>query len=199
MIWWNCNLECFFYNIQTAVYTAARFVIQWNFSDLKNPRFIIKSGFKSRAGYNGARTVYLLLPISLQIYLQFSVLMNCSWICHRRFVFVILIIKNRAGFTISNIFCVLFSRWGPNFIHLHQGPHNSSVGGIFKKKIECCISIWNSKVLICILIWTQWLLGTLKHTGGSFKRNETYENHATFSAFAWIKCQDTLTSFYSIS
>ena len=45
--------------IQTAVYTAERFVIQWNFSDLKNPRFIIESGFKSRAGYNGARTVYI--------------------------------------------------------------------------------------------------------------------------------------------
>ena len=31
--------------------------MQWNFSDLKNPRFIIESGFKSRAGYIGARTV----------------------------------------------------------------------------------------------------------------------------------------------
>ena len=31
--------------------------MQWNFSDLKNPRFIFESGFKSRAGYNGARTV----------------------------------------------------------------------------------------------------------------------------------------------
>ena len=44
--------------IQTAVYNAERFVMQWNFSDLKNPRFIIESGFKSRAGYNGARTVH---------------------------------------------------------------------------------------------------------------------------------------------
>ena len=44
--------------LQTAVYTAERFVIQWNFFDLKNPRFIIESGFKSRAGYNGARTVF---------------------------------------------------------------------------------------------------------------------------------------------
>ena len=44
--------------LQTAVYTAERFIIQWNFSDLKNPRFIIESGFKSRAGYNGARTVF---------------------------------------------------------------------------------------------------------------------------------------------
>ena len=43
--------------IQTAVYVAERFIMHWNFSDLKNPRFIIKSGFKSRAGYNGARTV----------------------------------------------------------------------------------------------------------------------------------------------
>ena len=31
--------------------------MQWNLFDLKNPRFIIESGFKSRAGYNGARTV----------------------------------------------------------------------------------------------------------------------------------------------
>ena len=43
--------------LQTAVYIAERFIIHWNFSDLKNPRFIIQSGFKSRAGYNGARTV----------------------------------------------------------------------------------------------------------------------------------------------
>ena len=49
--WKKCS------NLQTAVYTAERFVIHWNFSDLKNPRFIIESGFKSRAGYNGARTV----------------------------------------------------------------------------------------------------------------------------------------------
>ena len=90
------------------------------------------------------------------------------------------------------------SRVGPNFIHLHQGAYKSSVGEIFKKKIECCTSIWNSKVLICMFIWTQWLLGTLKHTGGNIKRNEIYENHATFSAFAWIKCQGTLSSFYSI-
>ena len=33
-------------------------MIHRNFSDLKNPRFIIESGFKSRAGYNGARTVF---------------------------------------------------------------------------------------------------------------------------------------------
>ena len=44
--------------LQTAVYTAERFVIQWNFSDLKNPRFIIESGFKSRAGYDDTRTVH---------------------------------------------------------------------------------------------------------------------------------------------
>ena len=43
--------------LQTAVYTAERFIIQWNFFCLKNLRFIIESGFKSRAGYNGARTV----------------------------------------------------------------------------------------------------------------------------------------------
>ena len=44
--------------LQTAVYTAERFEMPRNFSDLKNPRFIIESGFKSRAGYNGARTVF---------------------------------------------------------------------------------------------------------------------------------------------
>ena len=43
--------------IQTAVYIAERFVIPWNVFDLKNLRFIIESGFKLRAGYNGARTV----------------------------------------------------------------------------------------------------------------------------------------------
>ena len=45
--------------LQTAVSTAEQFIIQWNFFNLKNPRFIIESGFKSRAGYNGARTVIL--------------------------------------------------------------------------------------------------------------------------------------------
>ena len=40
-----------------AVYNAERFILQGNFSESKNPRFIIESGFKSRAGYNGARTV----------------------------------------------------------------------------------------------------------------------------------------------
>ena len=49
--------------LQTAVYIAERFVMQWNFSDLKNPRFIIESGFKSRAGYNGARTVDTIFEI----------------------------------------------------------------------------------------------------------------------------------------
>ena len=44
--------------IQTAVYIAERFVIHRSFSDLENPRFIIESGFKSRAGNNGARTVF---------------------------------------------------------------------------------------------------------------------------------------------
>ena len=32
-------------------------MLHWNFSEPKNPRFIIESGFKSRAGNNGARTV----------------------------------------------------------------------------------------------------------------------------------------------
>ena len=40
-----------------AVYTAERFVLQENFSETKNPRFIIESSFKSTAGYDGARTV----------------------------------------------------------------------------------------------------------------------------------------------
>ena len=41
--------------------------MQWNFSDLKNPRFIFESGFKSRAGYNGARTVYVFLNFSNKV------------------------------------------------------------------------------------------------------------------------------------
>ena len=40
-----------------AVYTAERFALQGNFFGPQNPRFIFKSGFKSRAGYNGARMV----------------------------------------------------------------------------------------------------------------------------------------------
>jgi hypothetical protein len=43
--------------LQTTVYTAERFVIQWNFFDLKNPRFIIESGFKSRAVSNQERVI----------------------------------------------------------------------------------------------------------------------------------------------
>ena len=39
------------------VYIAERFIFTRNFFESQNPRFIIKSGFKSRAGYNGARTV----------------------------------------------------------------------------------------------------------------------------------------------
>ena len=39
------------------VYNAEWFILQGNFSEPKNLRFIIESGFKSRAGYNGARTV----------------------------------------------------------------------------------------------------------------------------------------------
>ena len=42
----------------SAVYTAERFVLQKNFSGPQNPRFIIESGFKSRAVFNGACTVY---------------------------------------------------------------------------------------------------------------------------------------------
>ena len=45
--------------ILAAVYIAERFELHGNFFELQNPRFIIESGFKSRAGYNGARTVYL--------------------------------------------------------------------------------------------------------------------------------------------
>ena len=44
--------------LEAAVYIAERVVLQGNFSEPKNPRFIIESGFKSRAGNNGARTVY---------------------------------------------------------------------------------------------------------------------------------------------
>ena len=44
--------------IQTAVYAAERFTMHWNFSDPTNPRFVIESGFKSRAGYNGVCTLY---------------------------------------------------------------------------------------------------------------------------------------------
>ena len=44
--------------ILAAVYIAERLELQGNFFEPQNPRFIIESGFKSRAGYNGARTVY---------------------------------------------------------------------------------------------------------------------------------------------
>ena len=37
-----------------------------NFPEPQNPRFIIESGFKSRAGYNGARTVYKILTEFMQ-------------------------------------------------------------------------------------------------------------------------------------
>ena len=40
-----------------AAYAAERLVLQETFSKLKNPRFRNESGFKSRAAYNGARTV----------------------------------------------------------------------------------------------------------------------------------------------
>ena len=43
--------------ILAAVYIAERLELQGNFFEPQNPRFIIESGFKSRAGYNGARTV----------------------------------------------------------------------------------------------------------------------------------------------
>ena len=49
--------------IQTTVYAAERFILHWNLFDLRNPRFIIESGFKSRKGYNGARTVIFYIPI----------------------------------------------------------------------------------------------------------------------------------------
>ena len=44
--------------ILAAVYIAERLELQGNFFEPQNPRFIIESGFKSRAGYNGARTVF---------------------------------------------------------------------------------------------------------------------------------------------
>ena len=40
-----------------AVYATERLVFTRNFSEPQNPRFIIKSGFNSRAGYDGAHTV----------------------------------------------------------------------------------------------------------------------------------------------
>ena len=54
-----------FYSIFTSVYIVERLVLQAIYALLKeilqlwgqNPRFIIESDFKSRAGYNGARTV----------------------------------------------------------------------------------------------------------------------------------------------
>ena len=42
-----------------AVYTAEWFVLNETFSYLQNPWFIIENEFKSRAGYNGARTVLI--------------------------------------------------------------------------------------------------------------------------------------------
>ena len=44
--------------ILAAVYIAERLELHGNFFEPQNPRFIIESGFKSRAGYNGARTVF---------------------------------------------------------------------------------------------------------------------------------------------
>ena len=41
------------------VFIAEGFIFTRNFFDSQNPRFIFKSGFKSRAGYNGARMVYV--------------------------------------------------------------------------------------------------------------------------------------------
>ena len=41
-----------------AVYIADRLVFPRNFSKPQNSRFIIESGFKSRAGYVCTRTVY---------------------------------------------------------------------------------------------------------------------------------------------
>ena len=41
----------------TAAYTAEWCVLQEKFFEPQNPRFIIESGFKPRAGYSGARTV----------------------------------------------------------------------------------------------------------------------------------------------
>ena len=45
------------------VYTAERFVLQEKNSEPQNPRFIIESGFKSRAVYNGARLVHIIIII----------------------------------------------------------------------------------------------------------------------------------------
>ena len=44
----------------SAVYAAERSLVQGNFYEPQNPQFIIKNGFKSRAGYDGGRTVFQL-------------------------------------------------------------------------------------------------------------------------------------------
>ena len=58
-----------------------RFIIKGGYSQFKyinketwtkNPRFIIKSGFKSRAGYDGARTVVGLVGLLQERYNTFS-------------------------------------------------------------------------------------------------------------------------------
>ena len=49
-------------------------MLHWNFSEPKNPRFIIESGFKSRAGYNGARTVYKSSIAKETSYLSFKLI-----------------------------------------------------------------------------------------------------------------------------
>ena len=65
--------------LQTAVYIAEPFIIQWNFSDLKNPRFIIESSFKSRVGYNGARTYKLVDDIRQNVNIFQCIYLHHNW------------------------------------------------------------------------------------------------------------------------
>ena len=55
-----------FYPIFTAVYIQKRLILQTILQT--NPRFIIKSGFKSRVGYNGGHTVSIFLSMSWKLH-----------------------------------------------------------------------------------------------------------------------------------
>ena len=44
--------------ILAAVYISERFELQGNFFEPQNPRFIIESGFKSNAGWDGTRMIH---------------------------------------------------------------------------------------------------------------------------------------------
>ena len=62
----------FFYPIFTAVYNQERLILQTTYvlkrgNSKKMLRFIIKSGFKSRAGYDGVRTVIIFIYLVVDI------------------------------------------------------------------------------------------------------------------------------------